>query len=328
MKPFCGHTQFLIAAILAVMSMGSVPLQAQETGFTAFLEGGYVLESGDRTRPVTEVDDGAMTANPLAPTRPDGGALRAGAAYEWEQWRIGLAYAGSWLDDGHQAKSDGVDLFPVGVLNSHILNQPQASDVSMTWDEVWRRHRMDLTAGYALPAGQGVNVLVSGGLRYAHFSRHISVDTSPLSFVELSEDRREKLWGLGPVLNISGAVRLSPEFQLVGGIGGSALFGDRDIRNEHMFIENNVLNERVEERIDGSSTFYSLDGEVGLAYSPMLSEQVGLSVILGYRMEQWWNVQDTRYDEIDSDGNILGRRGHKNGDALSHGPFLRLGVRF
>ena len=51
-------------------------------------------------------------------------------------------------------------------------------------------------------------------------------------------------------------------------------------------------------------------------------------VTLGYRMDAWWNVQDSSYNDYPDASLPATDDGSRNGDTLSHGPFLRLGVRF
>lgn len=322
--------RWLIALGASVSGIAAVPVQADESGWNGFVEGSYLMEDGDRTRPVGNYDDANdVFIGGVDVTRPDGGAFGAGIGYDFGVFDIGLKYQGSWLNDNVSEDSDPPGSVLFTQLNSHLLGVP-VGYLTVDVAEDWNRHVLDFMVGYDVWRWEGGGINLSGGIKYARISRDLEAEGPIAADFSMTEERHEDLAGVGPAIAAHGHLALSEEFRLVGGMGGSLLFADRDTENSYTILNTAtgaVLTSEAEER-DGADTIYNMNGELGIAYVPFMPGGTEFMVTLGYRMDAWWNVQDSNYNQFNVLGDLEGDRGSRNGDALSHGPFLRLGVRF
>lgn len=315
---------------MAVLSMASVAAHADETGFTGFVEGSYLMEDGDRTKPVERFDLATLRDLKSIGADPDGGAFRGGMGYDFGLFDVGLRYEGTWLSDRQGVSSDlAASIIHYGQLNVHLANAYFLTDGTIKEDH--DRHVIDLLLGYDAFAWDGGSINLSGGLRYANIDHDLTVHSELAGVALIEDDRTEDFAGVGPAINATGQMKIADEFRLVGGVGGSVIFGDRDTHNLIRSIDpaTGAIVQSFEEERDGADTIYNMSGELGVAYVPFMPGGTEFMVTLGYRMDAWWNVQDTTYSDFqDAVPTTREERGSRNGDALSHGPFLRLGVRF
>jgi opacity protein-like surface antigen len=298
----------LAGVAAAALLAGLPPLaQAQERpGWYGSLEGRYVMSDGDHTNQFNRFLVFQPLATSVAPGG-DGGGGAAALGYRFASpWDVRFAFSDNQLGEATSGPS---------VLHFYsFLTDTNQSTASADY------YLLDFDAGYHLALGR-TDLRLSGGLRYAHFNENYRNTFSelygPLS-VALIDYRREKFSGLGPLIGARVHVPLgNSRFAVIGSGGGSMLFGDRTSQETSSFLGfTSVTNLRDDNRV------YELEGALSLAYR--ISEC--WSAELGYRVEQWWNIVDTRSSLILLAG--LNTGNHSNGNLLTHGPFVRVDFGF
>ena len=292
-------------AVVALLSALARPAEAQERpGWYGSLEGRYLMSDGDRTSQLNAIPLFAPIATSVPPGGDGGGGKVA----------LGYRFASPW--DVHFAASENqlgevTDTTSVVFLYNRFVGFQQRSTASADYQ------LLDFDAGYNFVLG-GTDLRLSGGLRYAHFNENYS-DTFSYIYgpfgLPTFDYRRVKFSGLGPLIGARARVPLgASRFAVIGAAGGSVLFGDRTSQETNStFGTVNLRNERG---------VYELEGELSLAYS-FGGAWTGE---IGYRVEQWWNVVDTRTSFFISP--VLASGNHSDGNLLTHGPFLRVDLHF
>lgn len=317
------------------------PALADGAGWSASIEGGYLMESGEKAKPyhTTDYDPNNFLAlsGPYSGGTPDGGAFRSSFGYDFGSWDISAGYSGSWLGDRTRLSVDDGYPFPVYGMPAIVLDRELwGFAFNMTEGAVkegWSRHVVDLALGVDLLEGDTGHLKVLGGARYANIDHMIEIEGYHLIPTDTAaQSRRDRYEGFGPAIGLAGELNLTEEMSLTGAITGAALFGKRTIRSKGEY-HHTLLNLDLysDEKSTTHKTVWNLGTELGLTYRPAMSDGAPFSVTLGYRLDQWWNIHDTRSERYRDDNNNYiyeGTRGSRNGDATSHGPFLRLGLKF
>lgn len=337
-------TQGRAACAAALWSIGVIlqasSSSADEMGWFGSVEGSYLMEDGDRVKPVHEFDinSNGMSTNmegPKALTASNGGGFRGNLGYDFGRWDVALGYAGSWLDDEQSFSAEGGPAFPISDIGFLTWQDDQVGFGTRFLNghakEEWERHVIDLKLGYDALYTTAGRVHFFGGLRIASLEHELKIDGYQAPGAYAAQMRNERLWGLGPMIGIDGTLTLNPEFSLTGGITTAVLFGHKRNRFEGDYTSP-VLGSRFHSEGENRNgkTIYNTTAEAGLSYTPQMPGGTDFTVTLGYRLDQWWNVHDTRSSAYSLNGGLQyeGEVGSKHADTTSHGPFLRLGVRF
>jgi hypothetical protein len=194
-------------------------------------------------------------------------------------------------------------------------------------------HVVDFEAGYNFNLGQ-TDVRLIGGIRYANFNHQVhsvmgwQITAYPYPFIgQIS--REVKNWGVGPRLGVEASMPIGNRgFRLTGSISGSALFGDRDTIDSSFsaFIGPQVAQLFSTKHDNERNIFYNTDGEVGLGYAAELGNASSVMITLGYRVEAWLGVTNTRNSATSRFPDRT--YGAVNANQVFHGPFLRSTINF
>ena len=180
---------------------------------------------------------------------------------------------------------------------------------------------LDLEIGRDIGIGDGGNVRVFGGLRFARFDGDGKIGANYFSsafgdYTNFSNggsydiDTTHRFTGAGPRIGVDAAIPVAENVRVDIGVAGAALFGRRKLKVKGSYSS-----------FYGSGEFQ--DSESKNVIVPNVEASVALTYLLGpnasisagYRAEQFWNIMPT------IEGFSSG-----NDDRLIHGPFLRLTI--
>ena len=199
-------------------------------------------------------------------------------------------------------------------------------------------HIVDLEVGYSLQLGQ-VSLRPFLGVRYADFDINTqntgSISTAPVSVGHIDFARHVNTTGFGPKLGVDGHVPIGTDtgFGIGGSIGGSILFGDRDIVDS-MLLGNGVVPSPLSGSVqisDGVDTFYNAEADLGMTYSVAMGNASSMMMTVGYRIEAFFDVNSTRSSFAAGGANFYPAgtlHGDKTANQVFHGPFLRARLNF
>jgi hypothetical protein len=171
--------------------------------------------------------------------------------------------------------------------------------------------------------GEGSNIRLFGGIRFAHFKGKGSVSTDYYSNfgggdydIETSDvDVKRKFTGIGPRIGFDAMMPLSEQFSLDVGAAGAFLFGKQKFEAKGSYYSNfdgDVGGGQINDRRSKNTVVPNL--EASAAFSWLISDNAKFS--LGYRVDSYFNVYDN--------GPIFGSR--DEGDRIIHGPFIKFTI--
>jgi Legionella pneumophila major outer membrane protein precursor len=160
--------------------------------------------------------------------------------------------------------------------------------------------------------GDGSNVRVFAGLRFAHFKGKGSFSTySEFDGVSSDVDVKRKFTGIGPRIGFDAMVPLSEQFSLDLGAAGALLFGKQKFEAEGTYSSFAGPSDIDDKR---SKSVVVPNLEASAAFSWLVTDNAKFS--LGYRVDSYFDIYDN--------GLIFG--GRDEGDRIIHGPFIKLTI--
>lgn len=157
--------------------------------------------------------------------------------------------------------------------------------------------------------GEGSNVRLFGGLRFAHFKGKGSFSTySNFGPTSSDFDIKRKFTGIGPRVGFDAMVPLADQFSLDVGAAGAVLFG------KQKFEASGYSNFYGDVDRKRSKSIVVPNLEASAAFSWLVTDNAKFS--LGYRVDSYFDVYDN--------GSIFGDR--DKGDRTIHGPFIKLTI--
>ena len=182
--------------------------------------------------------------------------------------------------------------------------------------------RRDIGFGADLGA---TKVTARGGLRFGYFDAETKTNFSqPIVTVSpnaLSEKRRSRFIGAGPMLGLDTLTPLTEHIQIDLSATGALLLGDRQRRvnaNQTVGGAGNVKDDSHSFRV-----VPMLEANAALGITPM--GPGGMVVSVGVRGEAWFDVHDQR-TKFNPGG--TGSLGDSSADRYSWGPFIRVKIPF
>lgn len=315
---------YLVIAALAIATpefAGRAEAQ-DDSGYYFILEGRFAFAEGDET-PILESGLGRV----IHIDTQDGGGGRIGGGYRFGDWDVGLFYSGLGTSDSipsqHSCRTTGGTycysydyFFPIlgSAYNggySHVK-----SEASVTY------HVVDFEAGYNLQLGEA-DVRLFAGIRFADFDQ--DVDTTFFEGSRRLEEKRDvDFWGAGIRLGASASANIMGSFGSTASVSGTVLFGEQDtLTTQNQTSGRTIIGDTRVSSSDDRTT-WNVEGELGLTYTQELYAST-LMFILGYRVESWYDVNNTQSEPPTNSGNIFGSM---YADQIFHGPFLRGELRF
>ena len=162
--------------------------------------------------------------------------------------------------------------------------------------------------------GDGSNLRVFGGVRFAHFKGKGSISSSNYSWdgpdVNGEAKVERKFTGIGPRIGFDAIMPLSDTFALDVGAAGSVLFGKQkfDASGHYSSFGSGEIDQ------ERSKTVVVPNLEASAAFSWLVTDNAKFS--LGYRVDSYFDVYDN--------GDVFGSR--DEGDRIIHGPFIKLTI--
>lgn len=161
--------------------------------------------------------------------------------------------------------------------------------------------------------GDGSNVRLFGGVRFAHFNGKGSFSTySNFGPTSTDLDIKRKFTGIGPRIGFDATMPLSDQFSLDVGAAGAVLFGKQKFEASGTTSYSAFGPYDVNEKRSKSVVVPNL--EASAAFSWLITDDAKFS--LGYRVDSYFDVYD--------DGSVFG--GRDEGDRIIHGPFIKLTI--
>ncbi len=168
----------------------------------------------------------------------------------------------------------------------------------------------------------GVTVTAKGGLRFGYFEANTDTTFSTPGSYQASENRKNRLLGLGPRLGIDAVAPLSDSVQVDFSAAGSLLLGDQHIR---VTSSQTLGAPIVGQSTDELHTFRivpMLEASAAVGFEP--SGPGGTTISLGIRGEAWFGAFDQRTLFNPAAG--AGSLGTSAANRYSVGPFIRVKV--
>jgi len=164
--------------------------------------------------------------------------------------------------------------------------------------------------------GDGSNLRLFGGVRFAHFKANGHFSTQFYSsFGPTSNSAEYKVKrefnGIGPRVGFDAVVPLSDMFALDLGAAGALLYGKQKYKAKGSAYYSGFGTDNFDEQRSKMTWVPNL--EASAAFSWLITENAKFS--LGYRVDAYFDVYD--------DGGLEGR---DEGDRIIHGPFVKLTV--
>jgi hypothetical protein len=165
--------------------------------------------------------------------------------------------------------------------------------------------------------GEGSNVRLFGGLRFAHFKGKGSVSSNFYSnfsptFASGEAKVKRTFTGIGPRIGFDAMMPLSEQFSLDVGAAGAVLFGKQKFKASGSYSYSGFGPYDIDEKRSKSVVVPNL--EASAAFSWLITENAKFS--LGYRVDSYFDVYDN--------GDVFG--GRDEGDRIIHGPFIKLTI--
>lgn len=164
--------------------------------------------------------------------------------------------------------------------------------------------------------GDGSNLRLFAGVRFAHFKGKGSVSTSFDFYFgpEGSSDVDEKrtFTGIGPRIGFDATMPLSDQFAFDIGAAGAVLFGKQKFKASGTYEANFIGTGIIDEKRSKNTVVPNLEGSAALSW--LITDDAKFS--LGYRVDSYFDVYD--------DGEVFGSR--DEGDRIIHGPFIKLTI--
>ena len=180
---------------------------------------------------------------------------------------------------------------------------------------------IDFEAGHTFKLG-GSDIRLSAGVRYADFNQEVNTAFQYFAYV-FNERRNVDTWGVGPRLGLNFKLPIfNSGLHLVGAAGGAVLFGKTESVTDEWIEGTNYYDQAL---YSDSRTFYSTEGELGLAFIGKMTSGGDISVVLGYRCEHWKDINYTQTRPSFFLGNSFGT---DRADQFFHGPFVQIGISF
>ena len=321
--------QTLGFAVLFVAS--ALPATGQQSwGWDVNLQGGFLWRKQHSAPTAAEVVDitgptYVGTESIVATKNWTGGAAirrRLDASSDF-----GLAYSGIFSTETQRSFSS---VFPVTLVLPGAIGAPISSAVggfAVDARTKARQHVMDFDFGFG---ADGAGPKIFAGMRFAYFTQATRIDLPQAFFpvgAEFSHRRDDRFIGAGPRLRGQWTHTVAEGWNVIAGVDGSVLFGSQRFRTSTTGFGGVATGDYKEEH---ARVVYNAGGE--LAVSRAWTN--GLYLVLGYQASAWFGLRDNRR-ELDAANTLAAGAGGTNllpGGRrfpidLTHGPFLRFGLR-
>ena len=163
--------------------------------------------------------------------------------------------------------------------------------------------------------GDGSNIRLFAGLRFAHFKGKGSVSSNYSSFYgdygSANARVERKFTGIGPRIGFDAMMPLSEQFSLDVGAAGAVLFGKQKFEASGTASYDGYSVDIDDKR---SKNVVVPNLEASAAFSWLVTDNAKFS--LGYRVDSYFDVYDN--------GDVFGDR--DAGDRIIHGPFIKLTI--
>jgi hypothetical protein len=165
--------------------------------------------------------------------------------------------------------------------------------------------------------GEGSNVRLFGGVRFAHFKGNgstssyylpISVGHNPFGEAEITR----KFTGIGPRVGFDALIPLADRFSLDVGAAGAVLFGKQTFKASGSYTNIALSTFDIDEKRSTTVAVPNLEASAALSW--IVTDNAKFS--LGYRVDSYFHVYD--------DGGLSS--GRDQGDRIIHGPFIKLTI--
>jgi len=309
-------SQLIIYIVVAALAITTPQFDARaeaegDSGFYFMLEGRLAFPESDAT-PYLETVGPSSDLNVEEVDTGLGGGGRIGGAYRTKQWDFGIFYSGLNLD-GDSSLSASPNVLRAILGTSTVGWYAAEAEAEMTY------HVVDFEVGYNLKLGQ-TDVRLFGGVRYSNFDQDVNTFFYYIPNVTIMEERDVDFLGVGPRLGASARANILGSFGGTASISGGVLFGDQDTLTTQTGSQGNYQISRSDFRSAGF-----VDGELGITYNQALGKTSSIILVLGYRAEAWFDVNNTRSEPPTRSGNLYGSM---YADQVFHGPFLRGEIHF
>ena len=201
---------------------------------------------------------------------------------------------------------------------SYALGQVKHSEHHVIVDFEARR---DLGFG---SDSNGIQVTAKGGLRFGYFEANTDTAFSTPGSYQASENRKNRLLGLGPRIGIDAVAPLSDLVQVDLSAAGSLLLGDQHIRVTSQQPLGAPIVGNTTDELHTFRVIPMLEASAAVGFNP--TGPGGALISLGVRGEAWFGAFDQRTLFNPSAG--VGTLGTSTANRYSLGPFIRIKVPF
>jgi hypothetical protein len=168
-------------------------------------------------------------------------------------------------------------------------------------------------------------------VRFTHFTEATRLFLPQAFFpvaAEFSHRRDDRFIGAGPRLGLRWTHALAEGWSVVAGVEGSILFGTQRFRTTTTGFGGVATGAYNEEH---GRIVYNAQGDLAVKHA----WTNGVSVAVGYQAAAWFGLRDNRREldaaatlAADPTGAILVGGGRRYPIDLTHGPYLRVGLKF
>ena len=280
---------------------------------------------GEMLKPFVFLDHAEVphSGSELAGIHPHSGiatlttVLQGGLVYEDTTGKQGEVPTGGleWMKAGGGVWHDGGALKgdPLRVFQLWVALPPAAENSAPESQYISPRDVQE-DGAHLGALGEGSNIRLFAGLRFAHFKGDGSLSTHYSSFGPFRSDVdiKRKFTGIGPRIGFDAMLPLAEQFSLDVGAAGAVLFGKQKFESHGNYSAfGTEFSENSESR---SKNAVVPNLEASAAFSWLITDNAKFS--LGYRVDSYWDVYDN--------GTIFD--GRDEGDRIIHGPFIKLTI--
>lgn len=256
-----------------------------------------------------------------------------------QHWDYGVAYRGVASGEGDEASRLTIDptapsvvipVFPDVINGVPLIGTSPIVGTVATASSESQAHFIDIEAGYTMSLSWS-ELRLFGGVRIANFRNSFDARYSLIGLVDFNINREVRYWGAGPRVGAGLDIPLSTHWTLSGSVAGAVLFGHRETDiNKSLSVPLAGATFADSERNGGGRTAATLDSEIAVTYTT----ERGFYFSVGYGMQSIFGVNDTRYRSINARASlsslslVTSNQGTSGGHQITHGPFLRAGIRF
>jgi hypothetical protein len=240
---------------------------------------------------------------------------------------VGLAYTGIGSTEAEQAPASSL---PVAVILPGLIQAPITAAAGFALDarSTAQQHIVDLDVGFG---ADGAGPKLFAGVRFTHFTEATRLFLPQAFFpvaAEFSHRRDDRFIGAGPRLGLRWTHALAEGWSVVAGVEGSILFGTQRFRTTTTGFGGVATGAYNEEH---GRIVYNAQGDLAVKHA----WTNGVSVAVGYQAAAWFGLRDNRREldaaatlAADPTGAILVGGGRRYPIDLTHGPYLRVGLKF